>query len=389
MRRTSARIALMLGNFVIGLAIVGIAGMLSDLAGGLGVSIQQAGLLVTAGAIVLCAGSPLVVWATSALDRRLLLAGSLVLTGLAYLASALSPHYGALLALRVVAMAAAAPFTPVAASTVAAIVPQAERPGAITFVFLGWSLSVAAGLPAVAFVAAHAGWQASFAAIGAGLLACAALVFLALPAGLRGAPISLGSWGTLGRNRFVLTLLAITAAQIAGQFAVFTYLAPLLVRLAGAEVTVIGLFFSLYGVTGFVGNVVATRLVARRGAFATSAIALLSIFCGLSLWTLGAGTLAVMGAGVAFWGLGFAAINSMQQARLVAAVPALGSAAVALNTSAIYVGQAIGSALGGVLFAHDLPRTLGFAAMILVGASLALLATTREARVESRGMGEH
>jgi predicted MFS family arabinose efflux permease len=388
LRRSSARIALMLGNFVIGLAIVGIAGMLSDLARGLGVSIQQAGLLVTAGAIVLCVGSPLVVWATSALDRRLLLAGSLVLTGLAYFASALVPHYSALLALRVLAMAAAAPFTPVAASTVAMIVPQAERPGAITFVFLGWSLSVAAGLPAVAFLAAHAGWQASFAAIGVGLLACAALVFVALPTGLRAAPISLGSWSALGRNRFVLTLLAITAVQIAGQFAVFTYLAPLLVRLAGAGVAVVGLFFSLYGVTGFVGNVIATRLVARRGTFVTSAVALLSIFCGLTLWSLGAGALAVMGAGVAFWGLGFAAINSMQQARLVAAVPALSSAAVALNTSAIYVGQAFGSALGGVLFAHDLPRGIGYAAMVLVAASLALLATTREARVESPGPGK-
>jgi predicted MFS family arabinose efflux permease len=382
MRRFAARVALMLGNFVIGLAIVGIAGMLSDLAGGLGVSIQQAGLLVTAGAVVLCVGSPLVVWATSGLDRRLLLAGSLVLTALAYLASALIPSYGPLLVLRVLAMAAAAPFTPVAASTVAMIVPQAERAGAITFVFLGWSLSVAAGLPAVAFLAAHAGWQASFAAMGAGLLACAALVFLALPSGLRGTRISLGSWGALGRNRFVLTLLAITAVQIAGQFAVFTYLAPLLARLAGAEVAVIGLFFSLYGIAGFIGNVVATRLVAKRGAFATSAVALLCIFCGLTLWSLGAGALAVMGAGVALWGLGFAAINSMQQARLVAAVPALGSAAVALNTSAIYVGQAIGSALGGVLFARNLPRSLGYAAMILVAASLGLLARTREARVE-------
>ena len=76
--------------------------------------------------------------------------------------------------------------------------------------------------------------------------------------------------------------------------------------------------------------------------------------------------------------LGFAAINSMQQARLVGAVPALGAAAVALNTSGIYVGQAIGSALGGFLYANDLPRALGFAAMIFLGLSLALLATTRD-----------
>ncbi|OIR09811.1 purine efflux pump PbuE [mine drainage metagenome] len=381
MDHSSARVALMLGNFIIGLAIVGIAGMLSELAKGLDVTIQQAGLLVTAGAIVLCVGSPLTVWATSAFDRRLLLTSSLFIVALGHFASAFAPNYGVLLALRVLMLIAAALFTPVAASTVAMIVPQAERHGAITFVFLGWSLSVAVGLPAVAFLAAHAGWQATFAAMGVGLLACAVLVFQGLPPGLSGTPISFSSWGALGRNRFVVTLLALTAVQIAGQFVVFTYLVPLLRRLAGADVMAIGIFFSTFGVMGFIGNVIATRLVTKLGPFTTSGLALLSIFLGFTLWSLGVSILIVMGAGVALWGLGFAAINSMQQARLIGAVPALGSAAVALNTSAVYVGQAIGSALGGVLFAHDLPRAQGYAAMILVGLSLVLLATTRDSRL--------
>jgi MFS transporter, DHA1 family, inner membrane transport protein len=143
-------------------------------------------------------------------------------------------------------------------------------------------------------------------------------------------------------------------------------------------VAAVGVFFSLIGVMGFIGNVLATRWVARLGAFAISGLALGSIFTGFTLWSLGAGVLPVMGAGVAFWGLGFAAINSMQQARLVGAVPALGSAAAALNTSSIYVGQAIGSALGGYFFALQLPRAPGYAAMLCVGLALALLATTRD-----------
>lgn len=380
MGHLSARLALMLGNFVIGIAIIGIAGMLPNLAAGLGVSIQKAGFLITAGAIVLCVGSPLTVWATAAIDRRRLLAASLLLVALGHFASAAAAGYGALLGLRVLMMSAAALFTPVAAATVAAIVPPAERAGAITFVFLGWSLAVAVGLPVVAFLAAHAGWQATFAAMGAALLACTAFVLRALPTGLRGAAISLGSWGSLAHNRLVVTLLLLTVAQIAGQFAVFTYLAPLLKRLADADVAAIGIFFSIYGVMGFAGNVIATRIVATRGPFATSGLALLSMLFGFALWSLGAGALIVMGVGVAFWGLGFAAINSMQQARLVGAVPALGAAAVALNTSAIYVGQAIGSALGGFLYANDLPRALGYSAMVFIGLSLALLAITRDAR---------
>jgi len=380
MNATFPRVALMLGNFVTGLAIVGIAGMLPNLASELGVTIQQAGLLITAGAVVLCLGSPLTVWATNAVDRRILLGGSLLLVALGHFAAAFAPNYAVLLVLRVATMAAAAVFTPVAASTVAMIVPQAERGSAIAFVFLGWSLSVAVGLPAVAFLAQHAGWQMTFAAMGVGLLACAWLVLRALPSGLRSAPISLGSWRALGRDRLVVTLLILTATQVAGQFAVFTYLAPLLTQLAGATVSVVGIFFSLFGVMGFVGNVIATRLVTTLGPFTTSGLALLSIFVGFALWSLGAGAVVIMGAGVALWGLGFAAINSMQQARLVGAVPALGGAAVALNTSAIYVGQAVGSAFGGFLYAHGMPHALGYAALIFVAISLGLLATTRDAR---------
>ncbi len=374
----------MLGNFVTGLAIVGVTGMLGDLAKGLDVTIQQAGLLVTAGAIVLCLGSPLTVWATSGLDRRRLLAVSLVLVSLGHFASAAAPDYVVFLVLRVLTMAAAALFTPVAASTVALIVPPTERPAAITFVFLGWSLAVAIGLPAVAFLARHAGWQATYAAMGIALLASAAFVHRALPSGVRGAPISMASWAELARHGLVVTLLVVTAAHIAGQFVVFTYLAPLLNRLGGADVAAIGLAFLLFGVTGFAGNVVATRLVTGAGAFATSVLSLVCILLGLGLWSIGAGELTIMVEGVAVWGLGFAAINSMQQARLVAALPPLGAASVSLNTSAIYVGQAIGSAIGGVLFARGLLVPLGYVAMAFVAIALTLLATTRAERVAAK-----
>ncbi|HEX9811464.1 MAG TPA: MFS transporter [Burkholderiales bacterium] len=380
MNHLAARLALMLGNFVIGLAIIGIAGMLPSLATGLYVSIPKAGLLITAGAVVLCVGSPLTVWATAAIDRRRLLAASLLIVAVGHFLAALAPVYGAQLGLRIAMMAGAALFTPVAAATAAMIVPPEGRASAIAFVFLGWSLAAAVGLPAVALLSGYVGWQATFGLMGAALLACAVFVFRAVPEGLHGTAISLGSWGSLATNRFVVTLLLLTVAHIAGQFTVFTYLAPLLARLADADVNTIGLFFLIFGVMGFIGNVMATRLVTTRGPYNISGLALFSILFGFALWSFGAGVLVVMGVGVALWGLGFAAINSMQQARLVGAVPAVGAAAVALNTSAIYVGQAIGSALGGFLYAADLPRLLGFAAMIFVGISIALLATTREPR---------
>lgn len=378
-----ARIALAAGNFVTGVATLGLAGMLIDLADGLHVSIPNAGLIVTAGAITLGIGAPLMVWATSRFDRRLTLAAMLALVALGYLASAALPAYAAVLGLRVLTMIAAAALVPIAAGTVALIVPAEERPGAVVFVFLGFSLAMAAGLPAVTFLSAHLGWQTTFVAIGIAAALAAALVFFILPAGVFGVPLSLRSWGVLARNRLVLLLLLLTTLQVSGQFVLFTYLGPLLHRLAGADSATIGVFFSLFGIMGFVGNLVAARLVLTLKAYFTSMLALLLILLGFSLWSLGAGTLIVMGIGVAVWGLGFTGINSMQQARLVAAAPDSSSAAVALNTSMIYIGQAIGSALGGVLFAHDLPRVLGYAAIVFCLAAIGVLVLTRRASTAS------
>ena len=373
-----ARTALLIANFVTGVVTIGLAGMLPALARGLGVTIPEAGLIVTAGAVVLCVGAPFMVWWTSRLDRRLLLAGALAVVAIGSLASAAAPGYASLIALRVPTMAFAALITPVAASTAALIVPPERRDSAIVFVFLGFSLAVAAGLPAVTWLSAHLGWRATFAVIGIASLAASVLLHHALPRGVRGAPLSLGSWGALLRERQVLVLLLLSVLQVSGQFAIFTYLAPLLTRLAGAGVGAIGAFFALFGIMGVSGNAIATRLVGGLGPFRTSVAALSSIALGFVLWSAGAGELAIMGAGVAFWGLGFAAMNSMQQARLADAAPPLASAAVSLNTSAIYVGQAIGSALGGYLLARDLPRGVGWAAVAFAVAALAVLATTRE-----------
>jgi predicted MFS family arabinose efflux permease len=356
---------------------MGLAGMLEDLASDLAMTIPQVGLLVTYGAIVLGAGSPLMVWATSRFDRRRLLGGTLIVIALGHFASAVAPNYPALVVLRLVMMAFAALCTPVTASTAALIVPPAERSRAIVFVFLGFSLAMAAGLPVVTFLAAQTGWRMTFAWIGVACAASGLFLLYALPKGVRGEALSLRSWTALGGHRMVQLLLLLTIVQVSGQFVIFTYLAPLLTRLANAEVATIGLFFSLFGVMGFVGNLIAGRLVSTLKPFGTSALALGSILAGFTLWSFGAGWLPAMGLGVGLWGLGFAAINSMQQARLIAAAPDLASGAVALNTSAIYTGQAVGSACGGFLFAHDWPQGLGYAAMGFQVAALLVLALTR------------
>src|SRR6478609_11267070 len=89
--RRFAATALMLGNFVTGISILAPAGMLSELSGGLDVSIRDAGLLITFGAIVLCIGSPLTAWLTSRIERRTLLTTTLAVLAFGNLASAFAP----------------------------------------------------------------------------------------------------------------------------------------------------------------------------------------------------------------------------------------------------------------------------------------------------------
>src|SRR6266478_5202134 len=108
----------------------------------------------------------------------------------------------------------------------------------------------------------------------------------------------------------------------------------------------------------------AAFLVSRsRPASWTSLLFTCLLLVGITGWALSAGAIVWMAIAVAIWGLGFASTNSRQQVRLVAAAPPLASATVALNTSVLYIGQAIGSAVGGLLFAGELLHTIGFVAV--------------------------
>jgi MFS transporter, DHA1 family, inner membrane transport protein len=347
---------------------------LSELSAGLDVSIRDAGLLITFGAIVLCIGSPLSAWLTSRIERHMLLTATLAVLALANAASAFAPDYAALLVIRLIMLAVGALYTPQAAGTAALIVPATKRGGTIAYIFLGWSLAAAIGLPLVTFIASRYGWRATYGSIS--VVACVSCLLLAwrLPGGLIGAPVDLKTWADLGRNRLIVLLLLITTLQVSGQFAVFTYLGPLLTRLTQAGPDAVGLVFATYGVFGFLGNVIATRLVDSWGSYRTSLLFMAALLAGACIWALGAGHLAIMAAAVAVWGLGFASTNSMQQVRLVGAAPALGTASVSLNTSALYIGQAIGSATGGMLFARDLLYGAGYVSVAFI--ALALFVTT-------------
>ena len=373
----------MLGNIVTGCSVLAPAGMLGELSSGLDVSIRTAGLLITFGAIVLCVGSPVSAWLTSRIERRTLLTVTLAVLAFTNFASAFAPDYTSLLVIRLVMLAVGALYTPQAAGTAGLIVPEQKRGSTIAYIFLGWSLAAAVGLPLITFIASRYGWRAVYGSIG--LMGCVSFLLLAwrLPRGLMGAPVDLKTWTDIGRNRLIGLLLLITMLQMSGQFVVFTFMGPLLARLTGAGPDAIGLVFALYGVCGVIGTATATRIVDSWGAWKTSVLFTTLLLAGVAGWALSAGIYSLMAVSVAIWGLGFASANSMQQVRLVGAAPSLASASVSLNTSVLYIGQAVGSAIGGFLYARELFYAAGYVASAFVALAVVTVILTKPRHVKA------
>ena len=374
-----SRFALMSGNFITGISVLAPAGMLPELSSGLGVTIRDAGLLVTYGAVILCFGSPVLSW-TTRMGRRMLLTGTLAIVAAGHLASAFADTYAAILLIRIAMLVVVALYTPQAASTIALIVPEKDRAGALAFAFLGWSMAIAVGLPLITLLATQFGWRETYLVIGVTAAAVALLNAVAIPRGLRGYPLSLQSFAEIARSKTLLLILLITLFQMSGQFSITVYMAPVLQRLADAGPGAAGIFFSILGVASLVGNIIATNIVGCLGVPRTLTIFMLSMACGSLIWAVSGGILPAMAIGMFLLGLGITSANSMQQARLIEAGPALASATVALNTSFLYFGQALGSASASILFDHGYYRAIGFVAVIFFLAAFATFRLTESWR---------
>jgi MFS transporter, DHA1 family, inner membrane transport protein len=375
----SSLAALAMGNFVIGLSMLAPAGMMADLSSGFGVTIGAVGLLISLGAAVVCLSPPLIAWVTSRIDRRALLSAVMLWVAVGHIASTLAPDFRILLAIRLAMLALAGAFTPLAAGAAALLVSQDEGAAAISSVLLGWALAIAIGLPLISLIAPQIGWATTYALIAA-LAALSCLALLAgLPKGLKGAPVIFATWRAVSRSRALMLLLLITTLLAAGQYVVIAFAGPLLIRLTNATPGKIAAVFALFGVMTLAGNLCASRVVRRWGAFTTSAVFMACVVFGAGLWAFGAGIYPSMAAGAAIWGFGFAAVTAMQQVRLIMTAPPLATASVAINNTALYLGQAIGAGIGGAMFAREALHAMGFVGLAPVALSFGILWLTRTA----------
>jgi len=364
--------ALMMGNFVIGTGVMVVPGTLNDISQSLGVSIPQAGQLITAGAILMGLGAPTFATLVAGWDRRRLLTLSLVWYALLMGICALAPSYTALLPLRVLAVISPAIFTPQAAACVGLLVPASQRGRAITFVFLGWSVASVMGMPLSAWIGGTLGWRWAFGLVALLSLASAAWVWRDMPNGIRPAALSRQAWGqTLGSPALMLAV-GVTLLSAFGQFTLFSYFAPYLVQTLGVGGGTLSLLFLWFGAFGLAGNVALSRWIDRIGASRGALLMMGGMALSLLLWPLGRAGLWQQALVLVPWAIGCFAANSAQQARLVHMSPALAPATVALNTSAMYAGQGMGAALGGVMIAQGQMLRLHEVGLVVMLAAMAL-----------------
>ena len=341
------------------------------------VSVREASYLIAFGSALLCFASPLMSWITSSLDRRLALAGAMAIITVCQVASAFVTTFWLLLAIRLVMLLAAALVTPQAASIASLIAPPEKRASTVAYVFIGWSFALALGVPLATVIANHYGWPASYLAIGAVAAVCFAALAVVLPARFFTPPVDLKAWGALFRSPLILKLLAISGIFACAQFMLLTFIEPLLRELGKTDDGGVSLTITLYGMAAIVGSITAARIVGPIGVFLASLIFAGAIAAGMAVWSASAGIFVAMMAGALIWGFGFTATNSLQQARLVMAAPALSAGSVALNTSVLYIGQSLGSIVGGILFERGQYLPIGYVATAIMVAGLGVLLTTR------------
>lgn len=379
-------LVLCFGNFVIGTGTLIVPGMLPGLAQGLGVTVPAAAQLITAFALTVCLTAPVFAALTARFDRRALLVGVQLLFAAGHIASAFASGLHELMVLRVLSSVGAALFTAQAASAAALLVPVERRGSAIAFVFLGWSIASVAGMPLGAYISETLGWPAGFLMVGVGALLAAVAVQLTIPGGLRIAPIGRAMWASLFANRRLLLTVGVTAIQAAAQFTLFSFLVPSFKALFNASPETVSLLLVVLGVTGVAGNIVGARLVDRIGAAQVTLYGLLSMLAAHVIWIFVPGSWLLLVVFLVLWGIGCFSTNSSQQARLVMMSPPHAPVSVAMNSSAMYFGQATGTASGAALLA-GIGGPVAYTALVALSIPLFIASIVMSLLVERKKAG--
>ncbi len=350
-------VGLALGTFAIGIEGFVVASLLPQIAGDTGVSLVQAGYLVVTYAFAYAIGAPIVAALTGSLDRRNVLAGSALVFVAGALLAAVSSTYLLLMVARLLIAVVAGLYAATAQATAVAISEPHHRARAIAAIVGGTTLAVAFGAPLGAFISAFAGWRGTYLFIALiGVLATLVVWFL-VPRGLYADRLTLAQRLGVIRHPGLLPALLTMLLYMTGAFAVYTYIAAIAVDGAGLSRTLMPVILLAFGIGAAIGNFVGGQLSDRLGATKTviaasvlNAIVLMAVSWIMQLPDDSAGP-ALIGVMV-IWGVIAWMFPPAQASRVLAIAPKSAPLALSLNYSALYLGVALGSMIGGLIIAN-------------------------------------
>ncbi|MFJ3228456.1 Cmx/CmrA family chloramphenicol efflux MFS transporter [Streptomyces sp. NPDC086783] len=355
-----------LSVFALGTSEFMLSGLLPPIADDMGVTIPQAGLLISAFAIGMVVGAPLLAVATLRLPRRTTLLALITVFGLGQVAGALAPTYGVLFASRVVSALACAGFWAVGAAVAVAMVPATARARALAVMIGGLSIANVLGVPAGAFLGEHLGWRSAFWAVGAASAVALAGVATLIPRiPLPDEKPRLKRELRIYRDPQVLLSVTVTALAAGGVFCAFSYLAPLLTDVAGLDDGWVPTVLALFGVGALIGTTIGGRFADAHlfGVLVSGITASTAVLAALALlgqYAVAAVVLSFVLGVTCFYTA--PALNS-RMFDVASAAPTLAGATV---TASFNLGNTGGPWLGGTV----IDAGLGYAATAWAGAAL-------------------
>ncbi|MCX4751377.1 MFS transporter [Kitasatospora sp. NBC_01287] len=338
--------ALGLGAFVVGTAELVIVGILDLVAKDLKVSVGTAGLLVTAYALGICIGGPLLTVLTVRLGRRVLLGLTLAAFIVGNVLALSAVNFGMLVLARVITGSVHGLFVGVASMVAANLVTPERRGQAVAMVFGGIAVSTVVGVPLGTLVGQAVSWQAAF----VGIVILAAIALVAVVALVPSMPAQTDS-GLRDQAKFafaprVLAMLAVGLLLLGGEFAAFTYIASFLQDVTKVSGGAVSGFVLAFGVASAIGAIVGGRF-ADRNASATLLICNVGLVVALVVLKLvGASPIPVIVV-LALWGLVGFGLTPAFQLRVISLAGPGGGLAATLGASAVNAGIAAGAAVGG------------------------------------------
>ncbi|MFG2309665.1 MFS transporter [Streptomyces sp. NPDC048566] len=364
-----ALLALAVGAFGIGTTEFVMMGLLPDVADDLHVSLPTAGHLVSAYALGVVVGAPLLAAATARMPRRTVLIALMVLFVAGNALSAVAPGHHWLLAARFLSGLPHGAFFGVGAVVATGLVAPERKARSVSLMFLGLTVANIAGVPVATALGQHLGWRAAFLGVSVIGLAAVAALYLLVPHD-RAHPSQAGLRGELAalRSLPVWLALATTVAGFGALFAAYSYIAPMLTDAAGYGEGSVTLLLALFGVGATAGNLLGGRLAdhSTRGTLFGGLLAMTAVLALFPVlmtdrWSAAAGV-TLLGAAAFVTGSPLQ-LMAMEKA---AAAPSLASSA---NQAAFNLANAGGAWIGGLALAAG----FGVTAPAVAGAGLAVL----------------